>query len=142
MSPLPPPPPHTHINHLVSQSMEIAKDIVFPSRVLKRQLEDAQHRLKEMEEELETMKNKEQRERKRQKMTKVPDYIDCLLLSAHPVDRMMISMSICYMLGTRLYATHLALSQGLIQGSLWASSPPEISTLTINYYANVKVCEW
>ena len=51
--------------------MESAKDLVFPSRVLKRQLEDAQHRLKEMEEELETIKNQEQRERKRRKKTRV-----------------------------------------------------------------------
>lgn len=51
--------------------METAKDIVFPSRVLKRQLEDAQHRLKEIEEELETIKNKEQHERKRRKKTRV-----------------------------------------------------------------------
>lgn len=66
--------------------MEIAKDIVFPSRVLKRQLEDAQHRLKEMEEELETIKNKEQRERKRRKMTRVRNF-DSFLLPAHPVER-------------------------------------------------------
>lgn len=51
--------------------MEVAKDIVFPSRVLKRQLEHAQHRLKEMEEQLETIKNKEQRERKRRKRERV-----------------------------------------------------------------------
>ena len=51
--------------------MEVAKDIVFPSRVLKRQLENAQHRLKEMEEELETIKNKEQQERKRRKKARV-----------------------------------------------------------------------
>ena len=51
--------------------MEVAKDIVFPSRVLKRQLENAQHRLKEMEEELETIKNKEQQERKKRKKVRV-----------------------------------------------------------------------
>ena len=56
---------------LSDQRMELAKDLVFPSRVLKRQLEDAQHRLKEMEEELETIKNQEQRERKRRKKTRV-----------------------------------------------------------------------
>ena len=49
----------------------MAKDLVFPSRVLKRQLEDAQLKLREMEEELETIKNKEQRERKRRKKTRV-----------------------------------------------------------------------
>ena len=53
--------------------MEVAKDIVFPSRVLKRQLEHAQHRLKEMEEQLETIKNKEQRERKRRKRERVSE---------------------------------------------------------------------
>ena len=51
--------------------MEVAKDFVFPSRVLKRQLEDAQHRLKEMENELETIKSKEQQERKRRKKARV-----------------------------------------------------------------------
>lgn len=55
----------------LSQRMEMAKDLVFPSRVLKRQLEDAQLKLREMEEELETIKNKEQRERKRRKKTRV-----------------------------------------------------------------------
>ena len=51
--------------------MEHAKDLVFPSRVLKRQLVDAQHRLKEMEEQLETIKNKEMKERKRRRRNRV-----------------------------------------------------------------------
>lgn len=44
------------------QSWEVAKDFVFPSRVLKRQLDDAQKKLKEMEEEL---KKKDGAERRR-----------------------------------------------------------------------------
>lgn len=49
------------------QSVEVAKDTVFPSRSLKRQLEDAQTKLKEMEDELRSMKEYEN-DRKRQKM--------------------------------------------------------------------------
>ena len=48
------------------QSVEVAKDVVFPSRTLKRQLQDAEERLKQMEDELRTMKENE-RARKRQK---------------------------------------------------------------------------
>ena len=36
--------------------MEVAKDVIFPSRVLRRELDDAQRRLKEMETELESIK--------------------------------------------------------------------------------------
>ena len=52
-----------------TQKVEAAKDVVFPSRVLKRQLEDAQQRLRVMEEELQMVKNQELRERKRRKKT-------------------------------------------------------------------------
>lgn len=38
--------------------MEAAKDVVFPSRSLKRQLDDANTRLKEMEEELQMFKGR------------------------------------------------------------------------------------
>lgn len=50
-----------------SQSVEAAKDAVFPSRVLKRQLEDAHERLRQMEDELRTLKENEG-DTKRQKM--------------------------------------------------------------------------
>ena len=40
--------------------MEVAKDAVFPSRVLKRQLDDAQQRLRVMESELEEIRLKEE----------------------------------------------------------------------------------
>ena len=49
------------------QSVEVAKDVVFPTRVLKRQLEDANERLRQMEDELRTMKESES-DRKRQKI--------------------------------------------------------------------------
>lgn len=45
--------------------------MIFPSRVLRRQLDDAQQRLREMEEELEMIRNQELRKRKRRKKTKV-----------------------------------------------------------------------
>ena len=48
--------------------MESAKDVVFPSRNLKRQLQDAHMKLKEMEKELKTIKEKEQKEGKRRKI--------------------------------------------------------------------------
>lgn len=54
-------------NNSSSQSVEAAKDVVFPSRLLKRQLEDAQERLRQMEDELRTMKENES-DRKRQKV--------------------------------------------------------------------------
>ena len=47
--------------------MEAAKDVVFPSRVLKRQLDNAQQRLRDMEEELDLIRAREQQERKRRK---------------------------------------------------------------------------
>lgn len=46
--------------------MEVAKDVVFPTRALKRQLKDAQERLRQVEDELRTMKENESN-RKRQK---------------------------------------------------------------------------
>lgn len=49
------------------QGVQAATDVVFPSRVLKRQLDDAQSRLKEMEKELVLVKSKDKREKKRQK---------------------------------------------------------------------------
>ena len=45
--------------------------MVFPSRILKRQLEDAQMRLKEMEEELQQVKSQEVRERRKRKKMRV-----------------------------------------------------------------------
>lgn len=45
----------------------MAKDVVFPTRALKRQLEDANERLRQMEDELRTMKENES-DRKRQKI--------------------------------------------------------------------------
>ena len=51
--------------------------MVFPSRGLKKQLEDAQVRLKEMEEELQLVKSKEQKERKRRKKMIVRCFIMC-----------------------------------------------------------------
>ena len=45
----------------------MAKDVVFPSRVLKRQLQDAQERLKQVEDELQIMKENK-KDQKRQKM--------------------------------------------------------------------------
>lgn len=50
--------------------METAKDAVFPSRALKRQLEDAQTKLKNMEEELKMIKEQEQW-RKRQRIVRM-----------------------------------------------------------------------
>ena len=47
--------------------MEAAKDVVFPSRSLKRQLEDAHERLRQVEDELRTIKESES-DRKRQKL--------------------------------------------------------------------------
>lgn len=41
--------------------------MVFPSRVLKRQLDNAQQRLREMEDELDLIRTREQQERKRRK---------------------------------------------------------------------------
>lgn len=52
------------------------KDIVFPSRVLRRQLNDAEQRLREMEEELNMIREQEIRERKRRKKMKVRNMND------------------------------------------------------------------
>ena len=57
------------------QSVEVAKDTVFPSRSLKRQLEDAQTKLKEMEDELRSMKEYENDRSKRQKMEVQHPYV-------------------------------------------------------------------
>ena len=45
----------------------MAKDVVFPTRPLRRQLTLAQQRLREMQDELELVKEQEARERKRRK---------------------------------------------------------------------------
>lgn len=45
----------------------MAKDAVFPSRALQRQLVSAQQRLRDMQDELETMREQEARERRRRK---------------------------------------------------------------------------
>ena len=45
--------------------MEAAKDVVFPSRVLKRQLDNAQQRLREMEEELDFIRTQERKRKKK-----------------------------------------------------------------------------
>ena len=45
----------------------MAKDAVFPSRVLRRQLVSAQQRLRDMQDELEAVREQEARERKRRK---------------------------------------------------------------------------
>lgn len=60
-----------NVDYSFLQSVQVAKDVVFPSRILKRQLEDAQHRLKEMEEELILVKSQEMREKKRRKKMRV-----------------------------------------------------------------------
>ena len=49
----------------------MAKDIVFPSRVLKRQLEDAQKKLREMENQLESIRTREEVEKKKRKKARV-----------------------------------------------------------------------
>ena len=54
-----------------SQSVNTVKDVVFPSRVLRRQLDDAEQRLQEMEEELNRIRNREIRDRKRRKKMRV-----------------------------------------------------------------------
>ena len=45
----------------------MAKDAVFPSRALQRQLTSAQQRLRDMQDELEAMREQEAHERKRRK---------------------------------------------------------------------------
>ena len=45
--------------------------MVFPSRVLKRQLDEAQKRLREMEEELQQIREQEDQERREQKRRRV-----------------------------------------------------------------------
>ena len=50
-----------------TQSIEVAKDAVFPTRVLRRQLTVAQQRLRDMQGELELVREQEARERKRRK---------------------------------------------------------------------------
>ena len=45
----------------------MAKDAVFPARALRRQLISAQQRLRDMQEELETVRQQEARERRRRK---------------------------------------------------------------------------
>ncbi len=54
--------------------MEAAKDVVFPSRSLKRQLEDAQMKLKEMEEELRMIKGPLGEKRMRLEVTSLASY--------------------------------------------------------------------
>jgi len=51
------------------------KDVVFPSRVLRRQLDDAEQRLREMEEELNMIRNREIRERKRRRKMRVSSLV-------------------------------------------------------------------
>lgn len=51
------------------QGVSAAKDAVFPSRALKRQLEEAQQRLREMEEEMELLKGRERKRRRRNRVS-------------------------------------------------------------------------
>ena len=53
------------------QRVDTVKDVVFPSRVLRRQLDDAEQRLREMEVELSMIRNREIRERKRRRKLRV-----------------------------------------------------------------------
>jgi predicted nucleic acid-binding Zn-ribbon protein len=50
--------------------VEAAKDVVFPTRALKRELEDAHERLRQVEDELRSIKETEG-DRKRQKLEEV-----------------------------------------------------------------------
>ena len=52
---------------VAAQSLEMAKDVVFPTRVLRRQLESAQQRLRVMQDELESVRVEEAREKRRRK---------------------------------------------------------------------------
>jgi hypothetical protein len=53
------------------KGVEVAKDFVFPSRVLKRQLDEAQKKLRHVESELLAMKHREEQERKHRAVKKV-----------------------------------------------------------------------
>ena len=57
----------THRANFTPQSIEMAKDVVFPTRPLRRQLTQAQQRLRDMQDELELVKEQEARERRRRK---------------------------------------------------------------------------
>lgn len=80
----------SHIRTLLfvchTQSLEIAKDAVFPSRALRRQLTSAQQRLKDMQDELQVVREQEARERRRRKRRRymVRNLYSCLSpLSMH-----------------------------------------------------------
>ena len=60
-----------NIVYKIPQSVEVAKDMVFPSRVLKRQLDDAQKKLRLMEEQLEAIRNQEDKDKRRRKRARV-----------------------------------------------------------------------
>lgn len=64
-----------HLPLLTHQRVDTVKDVVFPSRVLRRQLDDAEQRLREMEEELNLIRNREIRERKRKRKMRVSSLI-------------------------------------------------------------------
>lgn len=59
----------------------MAKDVVFPTRALKRQLDDAQKKLKEMEDELYAIRCREEEERKRKKRARVRTLTEVVIIN-------------------------------------------------------------
>ena len=86
-SPSPPPPPSLSLHCSPPsrpQSVEAAKDAVFPSRVLKRQLDSARQRLREVEEELEVIRGRDAGETKRRRVSELGSSHPHLLTPSPP----------------------------------------------------------